>query len=164
MPAAAILTETMLDKKAAKAIKTVPLSNDTVCHRIDDMAEDIVAKVVGNLKRTTSFALQLDDSTDITGESQLVAFVRCKDTDDISEHILFCKPMLGKTTGEDIFNVVDSFFMQHSLDWQMCSHICTDGAASMTGRIHGFFSHVKQVHPGIKSMHCIIHREALASK
>uniref|UniRef100_A0A671QJ58 Uncharacterized protein n=1 Tax=Sinocyclocheilus anshuiensis TaxID=1608454 RepID=A0A671QJ58_9TELE len=134
VPAAAILAETMLDKKAAKAIKTVPLSNDTVCRRIDDMAEDIIAQVVGNLKRTTSFALQLDESTDISGESQLVAFVRYKDTDDISEHILFCKPMLGKTT------------------------------ASMTGQIHGFVSRVKQVHPGIKTMHCIIHREALASK
>uniref|UniRef100_A0A671SGU4 DUF4371 domain-containing protein n=1 Tax=Sinocyclocheilus anshuiensis TaxID=1608454 RepID=A0A671SGU4_9TELE len=133
VPAAAILTETMLDKKAATAIKTVPLSNDNI------------------------FALQLDESTDISGESQLVAFVRYKDTDDISEHILFCKPMLGKTTGEDIFNVADSFF-------HMCSHICTDGAASMMGRIHGFVSRVKQVHPGIKTMHCIIHREALASK
>uniref|UniRef100_A0A671KL09 HAT C-terminal dimerisation domain-containing protein n=1 Tax=Sinocyclocheilus anshuiensis TaxID=1608454 RepID=A0A671KL09_9TELE len=151
VPAAAILTETMLDKKAAKAIKTVPLSNDTVCRRIDDMAEDIVAQVVGNLKQTSSFALQLDESTDISGESQLVAFVRYKDTDDIREHILFCKPMLGKTTGEDIFNV-------------MCSHIYTDGAASMTGWIQGFVSRVKQVHPGIKTMHCIIHREALASK
>lgn len=35
VPAAAILAETMLDKKAAKAIKMVPLSNDNVCRRID---------------------------------------------------------------------------------------------------------------------------------
>lgn len=46
----------------------------------------------------------------------------------------------------------------------MCSHICTDSAASMMGRIHRFVSHVKQVHPGIKTMHRIIHREALTSK
>ncbi len=39
IPAAAILAETMLDKKAAKAIKTVPLSNDIVCRRIDNMAD-----------------------------------------------------------------------------------------------------------------------------
>ncbi|KAK9958613.1 hypothetical protein ABG768_025346 [Culter alburnus] len=164
VPAAAILAETMLDKKAAKAIKTVPLSNDTVCRRIDDMAEDIVAQVVEKLKQATSFALQLDESTDISGESQLVAFVRYKDKDEIDEHILFCKPMLGKTTGEDIFNAVDSFFTEHSLDWLCCSHICTDGAASMTGRIRGFVSRVKQVHPDIKTIHCVIHREALASK
>uniref|UniRef100_A0A672LZ59 C2H2-type domain-containing protein n=1 Tax=Sinocyclocheilus grahami TaxID=75366 RepID=A0A672LZ59_SINGR len=143
----------------AAAIKTVPLSDDTVCRRIDDMAEDIIAQVVGNLKWTISFALQLDESTDISGESQLVAFVCYKDTDDISEHIPFCKPMLGKTTGEDIFNVVNSFFTRHSLDWQMCSHICTDGAASIAGQIHGFVLCVKQVHPGIKTVHCIIHRE-----
>lgn len=34
---------------------------------------------------------------------QLVAFVRYVDNDDISEHILFCKTLEGKTTGEDIF-------------------------------------------------------------
>ncbi|XP_067231521.1 zinc finger BED domain-containing protein 5-like [Chanodichthys erythropterus] len=128
------------------------------------MAEDIVTQVVEKLKQATSFALQLDESTDISGESQLVAFVRYKDKDEIDEHILFCKPMLGKTTGEDIFNAVDSFFTEHSLDWLCCLHICTNGAASMTGRIRGFVSHVKQVHPDIKTIHCVIHREALASK
>lgn len=164
VPAAAILAETMLDKKAADAIKTVPLSNDTVCRQIDDMSADILAQVVEKLKRADYFALQLDESTDVSGKSQLVAFVRFKDTDNITEHILFCKPMLAKTTGEDVFNVVDSFFTEHSLNWQRCSHICTDGAASMTGRTHGFLARVKQVNPGIKTVHCIIHREALASK
>uniref|UniRef100_A0A8C1XSL1 Uncharacterized protein n=1 Tax=Cyprinus carpio TaxID=7962 RepID=A0A8C1XSL1_CYPCA len=86
VPAAAILAETMLDKKAAKAIKTVPLSNDTVCRRIDDMMSQLILVAYHNWLHL--FA---------------------KDMDNISEHILFCKPMLGKTTGEDIFNVVDSF-------------------------------------------------------
>lgn len=49
LPAAAILTETMIDKTAADALKTVPLSNNTMCCRIDDMGIDIVDQVVGKL-------------------------------------------------------------------------------------------------------------------
>lgn len=165
-PAASILAETMLDKKAADAIKTVPLSNDTICRRVDDMAGDIIEQVVDKLKRAGSFAIQLDESTDVSGEAQLATFVRFKDDTaaDITEHILFCKPLPGKTTGEDVFNLIDSFFTEHSLDWKCCSHVCTDGAASMTGQHRGLVSRIRQVNPDIQTMHCIIHREALASK
>ncbi|KAJ8394211.1 hypothetical protein AAFF_G00047940 [Aldrovandia affinis] len=164
LPAAVKLAERMADKKAADAIKTVPLSNDTVCRRIDEMAGDIVEQVVDKLKQAGSFAIQLDESTDVSGQAQLTAFVRFKDENDIGEHILFCRPLPGKTTGEDIFNLTDTFFTEHSLDWKCCSHICTDGAASMTGQHRGLLSRIRRVNPDIETMHCIIHREALASK
>ena len=68
----------MLDKKAADALKTVPLSNNTVCRRIDDMATNIVEQVVNKMNRAGLFALQLDEMTDVSGEAQLLAFVRYK--------------------------------------------------------------------------------------
>lgn len=58
------------------------------------MGTDIVEQVVGKL--SDSFSLQLDESTDVSGNAQLVAFVRYVDTDDIYEHILFCKSLRGK--------------------------------------------------------------------
>lgn len=90
LPAAVILAETMIDKKAADALKTVPLSNNTVCRRIDDVAVDIVDQVVEKFKLSGSFAMQLDESTDVSGEAQLIAFVRYRDISEINEHILFC--------------------------------------------------------------------------
>ena len=42
--------------------------------------------------------------------------------------------------------------------------MCTDGAAAMLGKKKGLKARVLQVAPHIKFMHCIIHREALASK
>lgn len=164
LPAAIVLAETMIDKKAADTLKTVPLSNNTVSRRIDDMSINIVGQVVDKMKQAGQFALQLDEMTDVSGEAQLLAFVRYKDVTDINEHILFCKKLTGKTTGEDIFQVMDSFFKDNNLEWKSCSHICTDGAAAMTGRVHGLLGRVKKVNPDIKWMHCIIHREALASK
>ena len=78
----------MLDKKAADALKTVPLSNNKVCRRIDDMATNIVEQVVNKMNRAGQFALQLDKMTDVSGEAQLLAFVRYKEESDIHVHIL----------------------------------------------------------------------------
>ena len=152
----------MLDKTAADKFNVVPLSNDTVSRRVDVVATDIVDQVVAKL--TGSFALHLDKSTDVSGSAQLVGFVRYRDTDGIAEHILFCKSMQGRTTGKDIFNVVDAFFTEKSLNWTRCSSICTDAAAFMTGTIKGFVTLAKEKNSNVKWTHCIIHREALASK
>ena len=104
----------MLDKAAADKFNAVPLSNDTVSRRVDIMATDNVDQVVAKL--TGSFVLQLDESTDVSGSTQLVGFVRYRDADDIAEHILFCKSMQERTTGKDIFNVVDAFFAEKNLN------------------------------------------------
>lgn len=47
MPAAVILTETTNDKTEVDALKTLQLSNNTVCRRIYDMGVDIVDQLVG---------------------------------------------------------------------------------------------------------------------
>ncbi|XP_038160542.1 protein FAM200A-like [Cyprinodon tularosa] len=157
LPAAVVLAETMLDKKSADTLKTV-----SVCRRIDHMGTDIVEQVVEKLG--DSFSLQLDESTDVSGNAQLVAFVRYIDTDDICEHILFCKEMEGRTTGEDIFNVVNMFFTENAISWKSCSSVCTDAAASMTGSAKGLIARIKKENPLIKWTHCVVHREELASK
>lgn len=124
IPAAAVLAETMVDKTAADKIKTVPLSNDTVSRRIDRMGTDIVEQLVDKLRAGESFSLQLDESVDVSGQAQLVAFARYVDTSDIREHILFCKTLEVRTTGEDIFNIVNSFFSEHEISWNLyqCVH------------------------------------------
>uniref|UniRef100_A0A8C6LL81 DUF4371 domain-containing protein n=1 Tax=Nothobranchius furzeri TaxID=105023 RepID=A0A8C6LL81_NOTFU len=103
-----------------------------------DTILDKRAQVVGKL--SDSFSLQLDESTDVSGNAQLVAFVRYADADDIYEHILFCKSLEGKTTGEDIFIVDSGAFCEYGWSWKSCSSICTDAAASMTGRAKGLIA------------------------
>ena len=161
LPAAKVLAETMIDKTDNK-FNAVPLSNDTVSRRVDTMATDIVDQVVAKL--TGSFASQLNQSTDVSGIAQLVGFVRYRNANDIAEHILFFKSMRGRSTRKDIFNVVDAFFAEKSLNWARCSSICTDAAASMTGTIKGFVTLAQEKNPNVKWTHCIIHREALKSK
>ena len=83
----------------------------------------------------------------LSGSSQLVGFVRYRDADDIAEHILFCKSIQGRTTGKDIFNIIDAFFAEKSLNWTRYSSICTDAAASMTGTINSFVTLAKEKTP-----------------
>lgn len=46
MPAAVILTESTNGKTEVDALKTLQLSNNTVCRRIDDMGVNIVGQLV----------------------------------------------------------------------------------------------------------------------
>ena len=50
------------------------------------------------------------------------------------------------------------------LNWSFCVGTCTDAAAAMTVWLSGFTTRVKEVASECESMHCVIHREALAGQ
>lgn len=58
-----------------KLTQTSPL-NDTISSRTDDMSGNILVQVVTDLiSSPAKFGLQLDEATDVSNLSQLVAFV-----------------------------------------------------------------------------------------
>jgi len=164
LPACQAIVKTMFGDEAEKEIKKIPLSNSTISRRITAMSEDIETNVIDKLKNSKSFALQVDESTDISGKAQLLGFIRFIVDGEIIENFLFCKELSETTKGQDIFNVVTSYLDQHSLSWNLCEGVCTDGAPSMTGCLKGFVSLVKQINPQIVTTHCFLHREALVAK
>ncbi|XP_025415283.1 protein FAM200A-like [Sipha flava] len=108
--------------------------------------------------------MQLDESTDISNFSQLLVYVRYIYKEDILEDFLFCQTLNGRTTGNDIFTLINAFFENNEISWSMCKAICTDGTAAFTGSKKGFRAKVNEISPSILFTHCMIHREALASK
>ena len=62
------------------------------------------------------------------------------------------------------FNCLNGWMEDAGLQWANCLSICTDGAAAMLGKNKGLKAKVLSVAPHAKFTHCIIHREALASK
>ena len=60
--------------------------------------------------------------------------------------------------------MVDKFFTENLIDWAKCLTVCTDGAPSMIGCRKGFVAHVKKVNPSVQVIHCMLHRENLASR
>ncbi|KAK2717379.1 hypothetical protein QYM36_006235 [Artemia franciscana] len=154
----------MFDTKTATALQSIPVSNNTISRRIEDIASDIVMQVIEQIKLTKMFALQLDESTDVSGEAQVIVFVRYQDCSDIRENILFCQNLQSRTTGEELFKVIDKFFAEGGILWDWCLSVCSDGAAALTGKNNGLMAWIRKKNPKVKWLHCIIHRQALASK
>ena len=163
LPSAVDMCDTVLGKESAAKLKSIPLSDNTIARRIKDMSDDIKAQLIDRLKQGY-FAIQLDESTDIASQSQLLVYVRYCWEGEMIEGFLFCYAMPSRTTGEEVFKGLHNFFSQSGLSWDCCIGICTDGAASMTGKRSGVVARVKQVAPGISATHCMIHRESLATK
>ena len=58
---------------------------------------------------------------------------------------------------------VEDFFTEN-LDGAKLGCVCTDGASAVLRVRSGFLALDKQKNPNVIEMHCIIHREALASR
>ena len=60
--------------------------------------------------------------------------------------------------------LVDDFFRNNVVSWNMVSADCSDGAPAMLGRHSNFGALVKSDAPHIIVTHCVLHRHALATK
>ncbi|GFS97486.1 SCAN domain-containing protein 3 [Trichonephila clavipes] len=163
LPACRKIVKTIIGGSADIDICIVPLSNDTIHRRIKDMSENIeqnTAKTLAN----SNFALQVDETTDITGNAQLIAFVRFIHENDIINQFLCCRELPDFTTRKHIFQVISSYLEEIKVSWKSCIGICTDGAPAMTGHLKGFVAHVKELNKDILVTHCFLHREALVTK
>ncbi|XP_035223584.1 zinc finger BED domain-containing protein 5-like [Stegodyphus dumicola] len=142
---------------------SIPLSNDTVARRIADIAEDVECQLLSKL-RDNLFSIQLDEATDSNKDAHFIAYVRFCDDSLVEEELRFCKPIELKATAFALFAILNDFMNEVNIEWKNCVGICTDGARSMFGRFQSIQALVKQKSPQCVWTHCMIHREALASK
>uniref|UniRef100_A0A8C6V644 Uncharacterized protein n=1 Tax=Naja naja TaxID=35670 RepID=A0A8C6V644_NAJNA len=157
--------EEVLGKQAVQKLKIIPMSANTDKHRIEDMAEDIENQVIEMVKNSPFYSIQLDESTDISNKVLLLCFVRVECEGELQEELLCSLNLPGRTTSSEIFEALNSYFLEYGIEWKKCIGICTDGAANMTGHLSGIVAKVKNVgHPDILSTHCIIHCEQLVAK
>ncbi|GFT01631.1 uncharacterized protein TNCV_4204751 [Trichonephila clavipes] len=73
LSAAIEIVEIMFGDNFAKELQSIPLSNDTTSHRIDDIAEDVEKQLFGKL-RDKLFSIQLDKATDSNKDAHFIAF------------------------------------------------------------------------------------------
>ncbi|GFX60765.1 SCAN domain-containing protein 3 [Trichonephila clavipes] len=163
LPAAIEIVETMFGDNFAKELQSIPLSNDTVSRRIDDISEDVEQQLFGKL-RDKLFSIQLDEATDSNKDAHFIAYVRFWDGMSAVEELLFCKPIKLKATAIALFDILNNFINEANIEWKNCVGICTDGARTMSGRFKSIQALVKQKSPLCIWTHCMIHRESLASK
>ena len=149
---------------SSNKLAKISLSDSTIKTRIDELASDIEFQVLKKMKASPYFAIQCDETTDVAQLSQLLVYVRYMGSTSIEEEMLFCRPLKTTTNAEDVFLVVSSFIDDKGLQCEKLVGVCTDGAPTMLGFQSGFIARIKQKSPNAVGTHCVIHREALASK
>jgi len=63
-----------------------------------------------------------------------------------------------------MFEIHDTFICEDNLDWTKCIGVRTDSGHSMSSCYGGLHALIQRNAPDALWTHCIIHREALASK
>ena len=151
---------------AVATVQKLALSDNTMQRRSSMIAASLKDIVLTKLHHAPCFGLQLDETTDITSQAQLIVYVRFPDTErkEIVDHYLFCLSIGIDTTALSIFKKVDNYFSEHGLMWSKCKTVSTDGARAMVGVRNGVVALIKQASPEVVSIHCILHREALIAK
>lgn len=69
------------------------------------------------------------------------------------EDKLFYKPIPGKSTSNEIFKIIDTFFDENDIKWNFIG-LYTDGAQSMSGHKTGLQALVKKQASEVIWMHC----------
>lgn len=113
------------------------------------MAEDLNDQLIEKIKNK-AFGLQLDEATDINKNAHLICYVRFIDDDEMVEDLLFLKNITASAKAQDLFEILDNFMSENTLDWTKCVGVCTDGARSMSG-CYGGSQHFFEAKP---LMHC----------
>jgi hypothetical protein len=80
----------MFCDKSSKYVETIPLSNNTVARRIDEMYQWTVDQLIQRVGESKVFSLQLDESTAVQGLCRLIVFVRYIWNNEPHEDMLCC--------------------------------------------------------------------------
>lgn len=161
-PSISAFLKTVLEKDD-KDVKAMPLSNNTVSRRIDEMSEDIEIQLVEKLK-TRKFSVQMDESTLRDSEAVLITYVRYIDKGDFAEEMLFCKSLESTTTSKDIYSKLKNYLDVNNIPMKNITSCAADGAPNMMGKKNGCLKLMKDENPKMLLVHCVIHRENLVAK
>ena len=107
----------MIGDSAMQKLKTIPLSNNTICKRIKKIADDINNQLVTNMPGN-EFSLQLHKATISASnkDANLIYYIRFIDKNgNIVQDLLFCKPILLGCKAHDLFAILRNFFEKNNV-------------------------------------------------
>ena len=64
--------------------------------------------------------MQVDESTDISGKAQLIAFIRFVSDGKVSDRFFCCNEPKERTTGPDTFDILSNYLEENESTWKEC--------------------------------------------
>lgn len=163
LPAVKEVIETVMGQNSAPVLNVMPLSNNTVQRRIDEMGRDVEDQLVQVL-RSTEHSLQIDESTLRDNEVLLLGYVRFIHEKKSREEMIFSILLPSDTRSSTIFQAVQKYYLDNEIPISNVIQCATDGAAAMIGKYRGFIALMKREIPDLVGIHCVIHRQHLAAR
>ena len=81
-------------RNSVAKVEEIPVSDTTVYRRSLSIGEDLENQLLFKLRKAPSFGIQLDETTYVGSEAQLLVFwFPDVELNKISEHYLFCQPL-----------------------------------------------------------------------
>ena len=123
-------------------------------------------KLIEEVTTYLYFSIMVDESTDRALESHLITYVTYLANEGIWQSKTEFLNLSGipNGTASSILEVWKKTRIKYDLDQTHLVGLATDGAASMVGVHKGFATKLKREVLHLFRIHCIAHREALASK
>ena len=120
-------------------VSKIPVSDNTISRRVDDLSNNF-SGILSEILQNNNFALQVDETTDITGKAQLLAFVRFENEDEIMENSLNFALQVDETTDITGKAQLLAFVRFENEDEIMENFLCCKKALPETTKGHDIFN------------------------
>jgi len=151
-----------LQRKNGLHVKYKNLSWDTVDGIQKEISKVLTQNLVSEIKSSPTFAIMLDESTDISVQKRLSICIRYEiKGKPVSKFLLNCYIPDGKSY--TIVNCIADEFQKLGISLSKCTSVATDGAAVMMGKKTGVGVQLKAKYAPFATLtHCVAHRLNLA--
>ena len=93
----------------------------------------------------------------------MAVYIRWAEKNEIKEEIIGHEILDDRVTGKNVFNKLKKILSDYGLSFDNLVGLTTDGSANMVGIHKGLHGFVKKEAPNCILLHCMIHRNVLAT-
>ena len=129
------------------------------------IAQLIESNQVKEVRNSPCYSLLLDESTDRALESHLIVYLSYLDKSGLGQpkSLFLSLSAIYDSIAQSIYDAWINTCTLYRLQSSKLVSLATDGAAAMLGVHNGFAAKLKRDIAGLFGVHCIAHREALAT-